>query len=115
MLPSGDSDVTVRRFGPDLNRHGPDLRKPAQPDPRWTLSHEISAGQAMLAMCPRRDTHLAYMIDIALTTEFSLAAGGAMSGGNRVIRLSTALAVLGVAAVAAVASYEHAYDRAGAR
>src|ERR1700722_5347238 len=34
----------------------------------------------------------------------------AMSGADRIIRWSTALAVLGVAAVAAVASYEHAYD-----
>jgi hypothetical protein len=34
----------------------------------------------------------------------------AMSGGDRVIRWSTAFAVLGVAAVAVVASYEHAYD-----
>jgi Protein of unknown function (DUF2637) len=34
-----------------------------------------------------------------------------VNGGDRVIRWSTALAVLGVAAVAAVASYEHAYDR----
>jgi hypothetical protein len=33
-----------------------------------------------------------------------------MSGTDRVIRWSTALAVVGVAAVAAVASYEHAYD-----
>jgi hypothetical protein len=33
-----------------------------------------------------------------------------MSSGDRVIRWSTALAVLGVAAVAAVASYQHAYD-----
>jgi len=33
-----------------------------------------------------------------------------MSGADRVIRRSTAFAVLGVAAVAAVASYEHAYD-----
>ena len=33
-----------------------------------------------------------------------------MSGMDRGIRWSTALAVLGVAAVAAVASYEHAYD-----
>src|ERR1700749_4206217 len=33
-----------------------------------------------------------------------------MSGGDRVIRWSTAVAVLGVAVVAAVASYEHAYD-----
>lgn len=34
-----------------------------------------------------------------------------MNAVDRVIRLSTASAVLGVAAVAAVASYEHAYDR----
>jgi hypothetical protein len=33
-----------------------------------------------------------------------------MSGADRIISWSTALAVLGVAAVAAVASYEHAYD-----
>jgi Protein of unknown function (DUF2637) len=33
-----------------------------------------------------------------------------MMAADRVIRWSTALAVLGVAAVAAVASYEHAYD-----
>jgi hypothetical protein len=33
-----------------------------------------------------------------------------MSGADRIIRWSTAVAVLGVAAVAAVASYEHAYD-----
>src|ERR1700735_5184743 len=32
-----------------------------------------------------------------------------MSGADRVIRWSTAFAVLGVAAVASVASYEHAY------
>ena len=33
-----------------------------------------------------------------------------MTAADRVIRWSTALAVVGVAAVAAVASYEHAYD-----
>jgi hypothetical protein len=33
-----------------------------------------------------------------------------MSGADRVVRWSTAGAALGVAAVAAVASYEHAYD-----
>ena len=33
-----------------------------------------------------------------------------MMAADRVIRWSTAVAVLGVAAVAAVASYEHAYD-----
>ena len=33
-----------------------------------------------------------------------------MSAADRVIRWSTAMAVLGVAAVAAVPSYEHAYD-----
>ena len=37
-----------------------------------------------------------------------------MNAVDRVIRWSTALAVLGVAAVAAVASYEHAYDRVSA-
>ena len=46
------------------------------------------------------------MIDIALTTEFAITAGGAMTGADRVIRWSTAGAVVGVAAVA---SYEHAY------
>ena len=33
-----------------------------------------------------------------------------MTAGDRVIRWSTAPAVLGIAAVAAVASFEHAYD-----
>jgi len=33
-----------------------------------------------------------------------------MSGADRSIRWSTAFAALGVEAVAAVASYEHAYD-----
>lgn len=33
-----------------------------------------------------------------------------MNAADRIIRWSTALAVLGVAAVAAVASYEHAHD-----
>ena len=65
----------------------------------------------MITMCPRTDTHLTYMIDIALTTEFCAHCWRcAMSGVDRVIRWSTAVAVLGVAAVAAVASYEHAYD-----
>jgi hypothetical protein len=69
--------VTISRPGPDLNPHGPDLRKPVQLGPCWTLSHGISAGQALLAMCPRPDTHLTYTINIALTTEFTLTAGGA--------------------------------------
>ena len=33
-----------------------------------------------------------------------------MSGGDWVVRWSTTLAVLGVAGIATVASYEHAYD-----
>ena len=33
-----------------------------------------------------------------------------MTAADRVIRWTTAAAVIGVAAVAAVASYEHAYD-----
>jgi hypothetical protein len=31
----------------------------------------------MITMCPRTDSHLTYMIDIALTTEFAITAGGA--------------------------------------
>jgi hypothetical protein len=30
----------------------------------------------MITMCPGTDTHLTYMIDIALTTEFAITAGG---------------------------------------
>ena len=30
----------------------------------------------MIAMCPRSDSHLTYMIDIALTTQFAITAGG---------------------------------------
>ena len=46
--------------------------------------------------CPRTDTHLTYMIDIALTTEFLVCRWRcAMSSGDRVIRWSTALALTG--------------------
>jgi uncharacterized metal-binding protein YceD (DUF177 family) len=31
----------------------------------------------MIMMCPRTNTHLNYMIDIALTTEFTIPAGDA--------------------------------------
>jgi hypothetical protein len=30
----------------------------------------------MITMCPRGDTHLTSMIDIALTTEFAITGGG---------------------------------------
>jgi hypothetical protein len=47
----------------------------------------------MIMMCPRADTHLAYMIDIVLTTEFTIpAGGGAMTGAGRGIRSSVATA-----------------------
>jgi len=36
------------------------------------LANGVSAGQVLMMVCPRGDTHLTYMIDIALTTEFSL-------------------------------------------
>jgi hypothetical protein len=36
-------------------------------------------------MCPRAESQLTYMIDIALIMDFSLAASGAMSGGDRAI------------------------------
>jgi hypothetical protein len=69
--------VTVLRSNADLNPHEPDLRKPADGDAVPISPHKIPAGQAMIAMCPRTDTHLTYMINIAMKTEFSLAAGGA--------------------------------------
>jgi hypothetical protein len=54
-----------------------------------------------------------YMIDIALTTEFAITAGGATTGADGIIRWFTMGAVVGAVAVAAVASYEHAYALAG--
>jgi hypothetical protein len=54
-----------------------------------------AAGPRVRAMCglgeispvcvSEGDTHLRYMIDIALTTGFSLTASGAVSGGDRAI------------------------------
>ena len=41
------------------------------------LANGVSAGQVLMMVCPRTDTHLNYMIDIALTMEFTLASGGA--------------------------------------
>jgi hypothetical protein len=67
----------------------------------------------MIAMCPRPDTHLTYMIDIALTTEFTLAAGGTReawpigSSGGR-----PRWPWPGVAVIAAVVSYGHALSSA---
>ena len=58
------------------------------------------------------DRHAPYVHDRHLTDHgvFSCCCRCAMSRADRVIGWSTALAMLGVAAVAAVASYEHAYD-----
>jgi hypothetical protein len=60
-----------------LNPYAPDLRKSAIREGGDALAIAISAGQVMIAMCPRTDTHLTYMINITLTMEFALAAGGA--------------------------------------
>jgi hypothetical protein len=57
----------------------------------------------MIAMCPRPESHLTYMIPIALTTEFVLTAVPG-DGAGRVIGWSTAGAVVSVVAAAAVAS-----------
>jgi hypothetical protein len=67
--------VTVSRSEPDLNPYGPDLRKRVASDSSNVRSYNVSAGQGMIMMCPRPDTQLNYMIDIALTTEFTLATG----------------------------------------
>jgi hypothetical protein len=104
--------VTISRPGPDLNPHGPDLRKPVQLGPCWTLSHGISAGQALLAMCPRTDCTKKPM-----PSELRVFSGRprwcAMTTTQHVIKWSTACAVVGVAAIAAVASRD-AGSRAGA-
>src|SRR3974390_3416756 len=47
--------VTVSQLGPVLNPHGPDLRKYPSSDCCEVLSNDISAGQAMITMCPRGD------------------------------------------------------------
>jgi hypothetical protein len=41
--------------GADLNPYEPDLRKPADGDAVPIPPHKISAGQAMIAMCPSGD------------------------------------------------------------
>lgn len=90
----------------DLNSHVCDLQ-------RCTLAQagkRISAGQAHTTVSEVR--HAPYLHDRHHPDHavFACCWRSAMSGGDRVIRWSTAFAVLGVAAVAAVASYEHAYD-----
>lgn len=69
--------VIVPRSGSDLNPYGPDLQRSTTRTLPGIRPTDVFAGQAILPMCPRPDTHLSYMIDIALTAEFSLAAGGA--------------------------------------
>jgi len=44
---------------------------------RPRVQADAEPGKMRVDLCPRPDTHLTYMIDIALTTEFSLAVGGA--------------------------------------
>jgi hypothetical protein len=45
--------VTIPQSGPVLNPHGPELRKQLVPDSTEILANGISAGQAMIMMCPR--------------------------------------------------------------
>jgi hypothetical protein len=64
----------------------------------------------MIMECPRPESHLTYMTPV--TPDDRIHAGCwrcAMTGADKVIRWSTAVAVIGVAVVAAVVSYEHAY------
>ena len=42
-----------------------------------TLAYKHIRRSEACHVCPRTDTHLTYMIDIALTTEFSFIASGA--------------------------------------
>jgi hypothetical protein len=59
--------------------------------------------------CVWPDTHVTYMINIAFRGVRYSGWRCAVTGADRVIRWTTAGAVVGVAAVAAVASYERAY------
>ena len=64
-----------RRMGSvrgELNPHAPDLH--LWPSRAVRFLHSCRSGN--YGLCPRTDAHLTYMIDIALTTEFALAAGG---------------------------------------
>jgi len=59
--------------------------------------------------CPWTKAYQLGYSTIVLTRAFCARRYPVMTAG-RIIRWSTALAVLGVAAVAAAASYQHAYD-----
>jgi hypothetical protein len=69
---TGCRHVRKRVSERDLNPHGCDLQV-------WLLDFRVGAGPQVreLHMCPRPESQLTYMIDIALTTDFSLIAGGA--------------------------------------
>ena len=56
----------------ELNPHARDLRRYGLgPYQEMNTSRSEQSG-----LCPRPDTHLTYMIDIALTTEFAITTGG---------------------------------------
>ena len=65
------------RSEPDLDLYGPDLRKPVASDSNNVRPNDLFAGQAVIMMCPRSDSHLTYAIDIVLTTKFAITADGA--------------------------------------
>ena len=69
------SVVTDPRSGPDLNPHAADLRIHQLSRCDYWLPNDVFAGQLMITMCPRSESQLRYMIDIALTTEFAITAG----------------------------------------
>jgi hypothetical protein len=75
--------VTVPQPGPDLNPHGPDLRK--QPRARfWRIpAHGVSAGQALVKMCPRGDNASMLADPAVLIADFSAAAGALSMDGWR--------------------------------
>jgi hypothetical protein len=69
--------VIISQSGSDLNPHGPDLQKQLVTDSAVVLANRILAGQGMILMCPRGDSHLTYMTPVTITTEFTLVSGGA--------------------------------------
>ena len=63
-----DKAEIYRRIGLTLTYHPQEKRVAAEARPNSIM---------YVGACPRTDSHLTYMIDIVLTMEFTLAAGGA--------------------------------------
>ena len=89
----------------DLNPHGCDLRRCSP----GSYRKQVIAGQRHAFVSEDQGLPIGHGGVIALTSSFAVGGARGMPA-DRVIRWMTAVAVIGVAAVAAIASYEHAHD-----